>query len=404
MVNSNPASPAHFGFAGNFSADDIQELLGAMVAEHQRSPTRSTVDEVDDEGTDRASVDRTTDDVEDGAKAQARSERKRSREKQRRSDVNRQFADLTALLKQIEAEEAEEDNTVARLAFSPTNRVDMIARTITHLERLRAINKRRKLEVETLQQQLEQAKKAGEDTAAKLKEVMFNQPAQHKQVMMMVPMMLPADGSSSYGGAASMPMMNPFMMPQPFMMPPMAQAPAPGQQAVQQPNLAQSQYPGYAVAPQAQVQQPQQPAPLNQATSLNSSSQPLSNHSNTNSATGTSQTPSQTNYTHGTQPVPIMPAGAFPTSASVNTMGGQYPVIAPNPMSFFMPQQSFMAANSLHMMTPSPAPSTNMGPSTDSASSPTDPVPNPSANNRDSKSPPAGQSGVQGGSNLAHCA
>lgn len=208
MVNRNPASPAHFGFAGNFSADDIQELLGAMVAEHQhhhhshhnhphpRSPSRSTVDELEDEdeGTDRVSVDRTTtDDMEDGAKAQARSERKRSREKQRRCDVNRQFADLTALLKQIEAEEAEEDSTVARLAFSPTNRVDMIARTITHLERLRAMNKRRKLEVETLQQQLEQAKKAGEDTAAKLKEVMFNQPAQQKQV------------SSVFGGSKRQP-------------------------------------------------------------------------------------------------------------------------------------------------------------------------------------------------------
>lgn len=182
MVNSNPASPSHFGFAGNFSADDIQELLGAMVAEHHRSPARSSIEEIDEDCTDKASVDRTSDDVEDGVKAQARSERKRSREKQRRSDVNRQFADLTALLKQIEAEEAEEDNTVARLAFSPTNRVDMIARTITHLERLRTINKRRKLEVENLQQQLEQAKKAGEDTAAKLKEVMFNQPAQQKQV------------------------------------------------------------------------------------------------------------------------------------------------------------------------------------------------------------------------------
>ena len=37
--------------------------------------------------------------------------------------------------------------------------------------------------MESLQVQLDQAKKAGEDTAAKLKEVMFNQPAQStKQV------------------------------------------------------------------------------------------------------------------------------------------------------------------------------------------------------------------------------
>jgi hypothetical protein len=43
------------------------------------------------------------------------------------------------------------------------------------------------------------------------------------QVMMMVPMMMPADGSANFGAAASMPMMNsimnPCMMPQPFMMP-----------------------------------------------------------------------------------------------------------------------------------------------------------------------------------------
>jgi len=176
MASSNPSSPSHFGLSGNFSADDLQELLGAMSGEHHRSLSEGGED-------DQASVDRPADDgIEDDAKAQARSERKRSREKQRRCDVNRQFADLTALLKDIEAEEAEEDKTVARLAFSPTNRVDMIARTITHLERLRAVNKRRKKEVESLQQQLEQAKKAGEDTAAKLKEVMFNQPPQSKQV------------------------------------------------------------------------------------------------------------------------------------------------------------------------------------------------------------------------------
>lgn len=174
MADSNPSSPTQYGLAGNFSADDIQELLGAMAGEHHRPSSEVDFDE------DRSSVDRT--DVDGDAKAQARSERKRSREKQRRSDVNRQFGDLTALLKQIEAEEAEEDKTVARLAFSPTNRVDMIARTITHLERLRAVNKRRKKEIESLQQQLELAKKAGEDTAAKLKEVMFNQPTQSKQV------------------------------------------------------------------------------------------------------------------------------------------------------------------------------------------------------------------------------
>ena len=177
MTTSNPSSPSHFSLAGNFSADDIQELLGAMAEEHHQHGGGEE---------ELASVDRPTDDsviIPEDAKAQARSERKRSREKQRRTNVNKQFADLTALLKQIEREEADEDATVARLAFSLTNRVDMIARTITHLERLRSLNKRRKLELQSLQQQLDHAKKAGEDTAAKLKEVMFNhQPAAQKQV------------------------------------------------------------------------------------------------------------------------------------------------------------------------------------------------------------------------------
>jgi hypothetical protein len=197
--NNNMYSPSHFSLAGTFSADEIQDLLGAMAGEihpHRPSSHSTTTTTSSDDG-GQPDLDLTSvvhppppppDDedgtitVDDDAKMQARSERKRSRERQRRCDVNKHFADLTAVLTQIEAEEAEEDNTVVRLAFSPANRVDLIARTITHLERLNASNKRRKKEVESLQQQLDQAKKAGEDTAAKLKEVMFNQPPQTKQV------------------------------------------------------------------------------------------------------------------------------------------------------------------------------------------------------------------------------
>jgi hypothetical protein len=196
MVNSNLSSPVHFGLAGTFSPEDIQELLGAMSGEQLRSQAEAesttssavengTSDEVDvDVGKEEDEVDVGKDDISipDEAKVQARSERKRSREKQRRSDVNSKFADLTLLLRQIESEEAEEDTMMARLAFNPTNRVDLVARTIMHLERLRDSNKKRVVEVESLQQQLDQAKKAGEDTAAKLKETMFNQPPQNKQV------------------------------------------------------------------------------------------------------------------------------------------------------------------------------------------------------------------------------
>ena len=124
--------------------------------------------------------------IPEESKAQARSERKRSREKQRRSDVNKQFNDLTKVLRQIEVEEAEDDcSSKPRLAFSATNRVDLIARTIVHLERLSHLSKKRKTEMESLQQQLDLAKKAGEETAQKLKEAMFSQPVGKQQVRAM---------------------------------------------------------------------------------------------------------------------------------------------------------------------------------------------------------------------------
>ncbi|VEU41635.1 unnamed protein product [Pseudo-nitzschia multistriata] len=121
--------------------------------------------------------------------AQLRSERKRSREKQRRNDVNRQFAELTEVLKNIEREAQEmgrnDDaygsvSTMMAIAAStgPTNRVDLIARTIVHLERLNRTAKKQRLEISSLQEQLERTKKSGEDMAEKLKDVMFNQQRQ----------------------------------------------------------------------------------------------------------------------------------------------------------------------------------------------------------------------------------
>jgi len=232
--NDSSNSPTHYSLAGTFSPEDIQDLLGAMVAEHSSSVFHSGdgTDEIlgEEGGGGPTTITGTSnnnnnnnnhhrqqqqqqqqynlpcsrnhrmlmtreDDEEDPeeeedqqhqhhhvAKHQARSERKRSRERQRRCDVNKQFADLTAVIKKIETEETQDDQTIVRLAFSPANRVDLIARTITHLERLNLTNRRQKQELESLQQQLDQAKKAGEDTAAKLKEVMFNHPPQAKQV------------------------------------------------------------------------------------------------------------------------------------------------------------------------------------------------------------------------------
>jgi hypothetical protein len=161
-----------------------------------------------------------TDIIDDGSKNQARSERKRSREKQRRTDVNKQFGELTEVLKRIESEEqklqqeraareeardgngnssnsnsgtSNSNNSLhpttssARMIlppFSPTNRVDLIARTIAHLERLSHVTKKQVQELHNLEEQLKTAQKAGEDMAQKLKEAVFNQQQQGVGMMM----------------------------------------------------------------------------------------------------------------------------------------------------------------------------------------------------------------------------
>lgn len=127
-------------------------------------------------------------------KAVARSERKRSREKQRRSDVNQQFTALTTVLREIEST-CDDVHARALPAFSPSNRADLIARVIGCLEALHGAVKRRKAENESLETQLQQAKQAGEETAAKLKEsLMAPQSFGQNRVMMMVPMMIGANG------------------------------------------------------------------------------------------------------------------------------------------------------------------------------------------------------------------
>eukprot|EP00538_Stauroneis_constricta_P006826 CAMPEP_0119547148 /NCGR_PEP_ID=MMETSP1352-20130426/1356_1 /TAXON_ID=265584 /ORGANISM="Stauroneis constricta, Strain CCMP1120" /LENGTH=435 /DNA_ID=CAMNT_0007592005 /DNA_START=18 /DNA_END=1325 /DNA_ORIENTATION=- len=251
--DSAPPSPSHFGLSGSINHEEMSDFLGGIYPEHhdhhhhhhQMEAATVAALEVEDvvhqqiqpviAGSEapgcathaapnaaatkgeESELDVPTGVVSEAA-AQARSERKRTREKQRRFDVNKQFNDLTQLIKHIEAEEAHGDINRVRLTFSPTNRVDLISRTIAHLSRLHEANKRRKVEVDGLKQELDRAKKAGEDTAQKLKEAMFSQPA-GKQVMMMVPMMMPGDQMRSAGhgaatGAAAMPMMNPFMMQQ----------------------------------------------------------------------------------------------------------------------------------------------------------------------------------------------
>ena len=215
--NSNQSSPMHLGLTGQFSAEELHELLGAMGDDENQSHLQyahqaasfagarnslqqdstnnnaaaaaaprnesSAANHQQQEKSDASSSSaKPGPEIGEDAKLQARSERKRSREKQRRSDVNKQFTDLTQLLQKIEAEDASDEDkkngssSSRGLTFNPSNRVDLIARTILLMERLHHSNKKRKKEISSLQQQLEEAKKAGEDTAARLKEAMLAPP------------------------------------------------------------------------------------------------------------------------------------------------------------------------------------------------------------------------------------
>jgi hypothetical protein len=147
-------------------------------------------------------------DMGSDGKLLARTERKRSREKQRRSDVNKQFYDLTACLRQVESEYDSEELRAASLptVFSPSNRADLLARTVALLTALNNSNTRRKKEIADLKHQLDSSKQAGEEMAQKLKEsLMAPQNMGGNKVMVMVPMMLGNDGTQH-------PMMQPTML------------------------------------------------------------------------------------------------------------------------------------------------------------------------------------------------
>eukprot|EP00978_Attheya_sp_CCMP212_P000659 scaffold1312_cov54-Attheya_sp.AAC.3 len=148
-------------------------------------------------------------------KVLARSERKRSREKQRRLDVNSQFKVLTNLLRQIETEDlgtlvtADAATSTATAGIlhnstsnmtNATNRVDLIARTVSVLERLHELNVTRKREISDLKEKLDATKKTVEQVMLQHKEAALFQPPKQDKVMMMVPMMVSSDTLAGAGG------------------------------------------------------------------------------------------------------------------------------------------------------------------------------------------------------------
>lgn len=244
--HNNLNSPSQIAMTGHdFSPEDIQDLLGGVLSEddphppgyhhhqdHAEAPEPRTALSNSSNNTNEESDDTTTGTssttaLQQQARALARTERKRKLEKQRRSDVNKQFTELSALLRVIETEAP--DQVQGLPAYSPANRVDLIARTVSLLKKLHTSHKKLKVDHQDLEEQLENAKKAGEETAAKLKEsIMAPHAMGNNRVMMMVPMLIGSDNTSNGpagGPPAAVPMMQPWM-PSPFAMPQSSSQPA----------------------------------------------------------------------------------------------------------------------------------------------------------------------------------
>eukprot|EP00547_Thalassionema_nitzschioides_P002589 CAMPEP_0194209342 /NCGR_PEP_ID=MMETSP0156-20130528/7503_1 /TAXON_ID=33649 /ORGANISM="Thalassionema nitzschioides, Strain L26-B" /LENGTH=323 /DNA_ID=CAMNT_0038936497 /DNA_START=39 /DNA_END=1010 /DNA_ORIENTATION=+ len=223
-------SPSDHQYPTAFSEQEIHDILGAVQEPEEHHSSTETDYHLQPVKAEKGREQEPTPgfEIASEARAKARSERKRSREKQRREDVNKQFADLSQLLREIEAEDLTEEgcSRLPIVSGGPTNRVDLIGRTMVVLERIHKINKDRKNEIKELTKELEDAKKMAEDTAARLKEATLYQQPQ-KQVMMMVPMMISPDGTTTNGFSGGMGPQA-FMPQMPMMMPQMQQmAPAP---------------------------------------------------------------------------------------------------------------------------------------------------------------------------------
>lgn len=197
------------------------------------------------------------DDGDGNSKGKWGSEKKRSREKQRRSDLNQQFSELKELLAKIE--ESEDGHATERKkrrksrAGSAKNRQDLVAHTIDVLHHLHDKNHERITEIRELKNELRELKlsvsKAASDAAVESSQ---NKPEgkQDQVSIMMMPMVMPSSSSMSGVSVANqMAMCNPMMQMQQFMAHMTSQMPYP--------------FMAPLAFPSAQMPSQQQPFPMN---------------------------------------------------------------------------------------------------------------------------------------------
>lgn len=167
-VGHNMQHPNHQNESASCKHEPKEEPVDAQtqVAKSKSSSNTTT-------STSSVTSNKNTDDIDpnlsEDTKAQIRSERKRNREKQRRSDVNNQFAALTDLLQSVEGYDLDSDvsddedecepkkrkiNSVGMVNVAPANRVDLIARTIAVMDRLHKVNRSLRQNVKDLRKNL----------------------------------------------------------------------------------------------------------------------------------------------------------------------------------------------------------------------------------------------------------
>lgn len=225
-------------FQAHLSVEEIHDLLGAMSGVAAASfgvEDDEDDDDVDSNNNNNEDHAAAFDPERPGKKAKVatkqvsgtcsptattcRIEIKRHREKQRRTDVKKQFAELASVIRRIESTFAKQDDNressdpeqpshLSHLRsvppfVSPSNRVELMARTIHLLNSLEAECLSYQKLVKKTRAELVAAQKAGEETAAKLKES-ITQPVPsgiQGRMLMMVPMIV--DGTPGSDGAAS---------------------------------------------------------------------------------------------------------------------------------------------------------------------------------------------------------
>jgi len=242
------------GHSTNVSTEmnpDHQGYSGTNII-HQNQPNSNINDNIASKSSSKT--------ITKGEKQIERAERKRKRERQRREDVNRLFDDLNAILAKIEKEQHEllekqeqesqnqdDDKMKKKLKWirrnqiqlgknastSTLNRAEVIARAVAVLEELSEERKDQRNEIEQLKEELSNASKSGlsvQQTPLQLHlpnagQSGMNQPlnavmsslatqhthtqnpapapgnsqtdADQQQVVMMVPMMVPAPGQNA---------------------------------------------------------------------------------------------------------------------------------------------------------------------------------------------------------------